>query len=86
VGGEIKRKSLGAFSFSHLFFSKQRIKVWAIKHFLDMMSPFSRHFVSEQMARHFCLDTVRTKRLRTPPSFCVYSSILMSLRVSCQSE
>ncbi len=38
--GEIKRKSLGVFSFSHLFFSKQRIKVWAIKHFLDIISRY----------------------------------------------
>jgi hypothetical protein len=37
VGGEINRKSLGDFSFSLLFFSKQRIMAWETKHFRDII-------------------------------------------------
>jgi hypothetical protein len=61
----MKRNSFGVFPFSHLFFSEQRIKVWKIKHFLDMMSSFSTLHVSEQMTRHFFLDTVPTRSLET---------------------
>ncbi len=78
MDGEIKRKSLDVLSFSQLFFSDQRFKVWALKHFQDMMSCFSLYHVLGQITRHFCLDTVPTKLLGTPPYF---QCILMALRV-----
>jgi len=84
---QIKRNSLGVFSFSHLFFSKQRIKVWAIKHFLDIWLDISRHHVSEQMTKLFYLNISRIEsliykfwcKLQTQLFYCVSLTSLLSI-------